>query len=126
GAEDAAEASAVIVALVRAKGDVKTRSPDNKTTPLLGSIQNCTLDAVDALIKAGSDLSAKSAGGATALELAEIYQRHDIAAALRKAGAKSIDAQTHDWPPCARVAAISLTCTSREIAGPSSDPPATS
>ena len=86
--QDAATASAVIVALVRAKGDVKTRDPDNKTTPLVGAVQSCTVAAVDALIAAGSDLSAKSAGGMTALQLADIFQRPEIAAALRKAGAK--------------------------------------
>jgi ankyrin repeat protein len=43
---------------------------------------------VDALIAAGSDLTAKSAGGMTALQLADIFQRPQIAAALRKAGAK--------------------------------------
>jgi hypothetical protein len=86
--QDAATASAVVVALVRAKGDVKTRDPDNKTTPLVGAVQSCTVAAVDALIAAGSDLTAKSAGGMTALQLADIFQRPDIAGALRKAGAK--------------------------------------
>lgn len=86
--QDAATASAVIVALVKGKGDVRTKDPDNKTTPLVGAVQSCSLDAVDALIAAGSDLSAKSAGGMTALQLADIFQRTDIAAALRKAGAK--------------------------------------
>ena len=87
-AQDAASASAVIVALVKAKGDVKTKDPDNKTTPLVGAVQSCNVDAVNALIAAGSDLSAKSAGGMTALQLADIFQRPEIAAALRKAGAK--------------------------------------
>ncbi len=86
--QDAATASAVIVALVKAKGDVKTKDPDNKTTPLVGSVQSCTVEAVQALIAAGSDLSAKSAGGMTALQLADIFGRPEIAAALRKAGAK--------------------------------------
>jgi hypothetical protein len=85
---DAAQASAVVVALVRAKGDVKTKDPDNKTTPLVGAVQSCNVEAIDALIKAGSDLTAKSAGGMTALQLADIFQRPDIAALLRKAGAK--------------------------------------
>lgn len=85
---DAAAASAVVVALVHGKGDVKTKDPDNQTTPLVGAVQSCTVDALDALVKAGSDLSAKSAGGATALQLAEIFQRQDIAALLRQAGAK--------------------------------------
>ena len=85
---DAANASAVIVALAKAKGDVSTRDPDNKTTPLVGAVQSCSVEAVQALIAAGSDLSAKSAGGMTALQLANIFQRPEIAAALRKAGAK--------------------------------------
>lgn len=86
--QDAATASAVVVALVKAKGDLKTKDPDNKTTPLVGAVQSCTVDAVQALIAAGSDLTAKSAGGMTALQLADIFQRAEIAAALRKAGAK--------------------------------------
>ena len=86
--QDAAAASAVIIALVKGKGDVKTKDPDNKTTPLVGAVQSCGIDAVQALIAAGSDLSATSAGGMTALQLAEIFQRAEIAAALRKAGAK--------------------------------------
>ena len=86
--QDAATASAVVVALVKAKGDVKTKDPDNKTTPLVGAVQSCNVDTVEALIAAGSDLSAKSAGGMTALQLADIFQRSEIAAALRKAGAK--------------------------------------
>jgi len=86
--QDAATASAVIIALVKGKGDVKTKDPDNKTTPLVGAMQSCNLAAVEALIAAGSDLSAKSAGGMTALQLADIFQRAEIAAALRKAGAK--------------------------------------
>jgi hypothetical protein len=86
--QDAATASAVIVALVKAKGDVRSKDPDNKTTPLVGAVQSCAVSAVDALVAAGSDLSAKSAGGMTALQLADIFQRPEIAAALRKAGAK--------------------------------------
>ena len=85
---DAATASAVVVALVAGKADVKTRDPDNQTTPLVGAVQSCGVDAIDALIKAGSDLSAKSAGGMTALQLADIFQRQDVAALLRKAGGK--------------------------------------
>ena len=86
--QDATTASAIVVALVKAKGDVKTKDPDNKTTPLVGSVQSCDVTAVDARIAAGSDLTAKSAGGMTALQLADIFGRPEIAAALRKAGAK--------------------------------------
>lgn len=86
--QQAAEGSAIVIALVAAKADVKTQDPDNKTTALVGSVQSCNVDAVNALIKAGSDLTAKSAGGMTALQLAVIFQKTDIADALRKAGAK--------------------------------------
>jgi ankyrin repeat protein len=83
-----AESAEVILALLAGKADVKTKDPDNGTTPLVGSIQSCNLAVVEALIKAGSDLNAKSNGGATALQLANIFQRPEIAAALKKAGAK--------------------------------------
>jgi hypothetical protein len=87
-AADPEKSAAIIIALVDAKGDVKTRDPDNKTTPLVGAVQSCKPEAIEALIKAGSDLTAKSAGGMTALQLADIFGRQDIAAILRKAGAK--------------------------------------
>ena len=85
---DAAKASAIVIALVKAKGDLKSKDPDNNTTPLLGAMQSCTVEAIDVLLKAGSDLTAKSAGGATALQLAEAFGRAEVAAILRKAGAK--------------------------------------
>jgi hypothetical protein len=81
-------ANDVILALLAGKADVKTKDPDNGTTALVGSVQSCSLAAVQALIKAGSDLTAKSNGGATALQLARIFQRADLVAALEKAGAK--------------------------------------
>jgi hypothetical protein len=87
-AQSPAESAAVIQALLAGKADVKTKDPDNGTTALVGSIQSCNLAAVEALIKAGSDLTAKSNGGATALQLAQIFQRPEIVAALQKAGAK--------------------------------------
>ena len=82
------EGSTVIISLLAAKADVRTTDPDNKTTALVGAVQSCNIDAINALIKAGSDLNAKSAAGTTALQLATIFQRPDIADALRKAGAK--------------------------------------
>jgi Ankyrin repeats (many copies) len=83
-AADPASASAVVVALVRAKADVRARDPDNQTTPLIGAVSSCTVEAIAALIDAGSDLSARSAGGATALQLAEVYQRPDVVKLLKK------------------------------------------
>jgi ankyrin repeat protein len=87
-AADQDQSAAIIIALVNAKSDVKSQDPDNKTTPLVGAVQSCKAEAIDALIKAGSDLGAKSAGGMTALQLADVFGRQDIAALLRKAGAK--------------------------------------
>jgi hypothetical protein len=87
-AQSQEESEAVIRALLAAKADVKTKDPDNGTTPLVGSVQSCSAGTVDALVKAGSDLSAKSNGGATALQLAKIFGRSEVAAVLEKAGAK--------------------------------------
>jgi hypothetical protein len=87
-AESPGESAEVIQALLAGKADVKTKDPDNGTTALVGSVQSCNLAAVEALIKAGSDLTAKSNGGTTAFQLATIYQRPGIAEALKKAGAK--------------------------------------
>ncbi len=87
-AHQPAESAAVIQALVAGRADVKTKDPDNGTTPLVGSTQSCTVAAVEALVKAGSDLTAKSNGGMTALQLARIFQRHDLVKVLEKASAK--------------------------------------
>jgi len=87
-AQSADESAAVIQALVAGKADVKTKDPDNGTTALVGAVQSCSAAAVEALVKAGSDLTAKSNGGMTALGLAQIFQRSDVVAVLQKAGAK--------------------------------------
>ena len=78
----------MIAALLEGKADVKSKDPDNGTTALVGAVQSCTPEAIEALVKAGSDLTATSNGGTTALQLATIYQRTDVAAMLKKAGAK--------------------------------------
>jgi hypothetical protein len=82
------ESAAVVQALLAAKADVKTKDPDNGTTALVGAVQSCSAAAVAALVKAGSDLTAKSNGGMTALQLARIFQRADVVAVLENAGAK--------------------------------------
>jgi Ankyrin repeats (3 copies) len=87
-AQSAEESAAVIQALIAGKADVKTKDPDNGTTALVGAVQSCSATAVAALVKAGSDLTAKSNGGMTALQLAKIFGRTDIADVLEKAGAK--------------------------------------
>lgn len=82
------ETAAVIAALVAGKADVKSKDPDNGTTALVGAVQSCPPGAIETLVKAGSDLTAKSNGGMTALQLANIFQRPEVAAVLAKAGAK--------------------------------------
>lgn len=82
------DAAAVVVALVAAKADVKSKDPDNGTTALVGAVQSCPPTAIDVLVKAGSDLTAKSNGGMTALQLAKIFGRSDVTDVLTKAGAK--------------------------------------
>ncbi|MGH9385337.1 MAG: ankyrin repeat domain-containing protein [Vicinamibacterales bacterium] len=87
-AQSRAESAAVITALLAGKADVKTKDPANGTTALVGAVQSCSADAVAALVKAGSDLSAKSNGGMTALQLARIFSRPEVVEVLEKAGAK--------------------------------------
>jgi hypothetical protein len=87
-AESPEESGTVIQALLAGKADVNKKSPDNGTTPLVGATQSCSVDAISALVKAGSDLTAKANSGLTALALAKIYQRADVVAILQKAGAK--------------------------------------
>jgi hypothetical protein len=79
---------AVILALIAGKADVKTKDPDNGTTALVGAVQSCSATVVAALVKAGSDLTAKSNGGMTALQLARIFSRAEVVEVLEKAGAK--------------------------------------
>jgi hypothetical protein len=87
-AQSADESAAVIEALIAGKADVKTKDPDNGTTALVGAVQSCSAAAVTALVKAGSDLTAKSNGGMTALQLAKIFGRPEVVSVLEKAGAK--------------------------------------
>lgn len=87
-AQSADESAAVIRALLAGKADVKTKDPQNGTTALVGATQSCSAAAIEALVKAGSDLNAKANSGMTALQLAKIFQRPDVVAILEKAGAK--------------------------------------
>jgi hypothetical protein len=87
-AQSPEESAAVIQALLAGKADVKTKDPQNGTTALVGATQSCSAAAVEALVKAGSDLNAKANSGMTALQLAKIFQRADVVEVLEKAGAK--------------------------------------
>ncbi len=82
------ESEAVIRALLAGKADVKTKDPQNGTTPLVGAVQSCSAGTVAALVKAGSDLTAKANSGMTAMQLAKIFGRQEVVAVLEKAGAK--------------------------------------
>jgi hypothetical protein len=87
-AQSQVESEAVIRALLAGKADVGTKDPDNGTTALVGAVQSCSAAAVEALVKAGSDLTARSNGGMTALQLAKIFGRADVTAVLEQAGAR--------------------------------------
>jgi hypothetical protein len=82
------ESEAVIKALLDGKADVRSRDPDNGTTALVWAAGSCSVGAVEALINAKSDLTAKSNGGATALQIARSMGRQDVVTVLEKAGAK--------------------------------------
>ena len=79
--------TAIIQALIDAKGDVKAKDM-NDSTPLLWAVQSCELPVIEALVKAGSDVNAKAKGGATPLMMATVLSKTEIAAVLEKAGAK--------------------------------------
>lgn len=83
-----ADAGAEIVRTLVAAGAKVNVKDDNNATPVLNAVSGCPLVAIEALIKAGADVNAKAKGGATPLMMAEAMNRPDVAAALRKAGAK--------------------------------------
>ena len=80
-------ATAVIVRLASAKPDAKKKSPEGQTV-LVSALQSCSVEAIDALIKAGADVNAKAPSGLSVLALADVFQKADVAELLRKAGAK--------------------------------------
>lgn len=79
---------AVVRALIAGGADVSSQESTNETTALIGGMQACALATLEALVKAGASPSVKTKAGISALQLAEIFQRADVAAMLRKAGAK--------------------------------------
>lgn len=79
--------TAIMQALIDAKGDVKAKDM-NDSTPLLWAVQSCEPAMIAALIKAGSDVNAKAKGGATPLMMATVLSKPEIVALLKKAGAK--------------------------------------
>lgn len=78
---------AVVDALLAGGADPNIKD-DNGSTPLIWASQNCGPAVVQSLVKAGADVNAKAKGGATALMMAEVMNRAENAAILKKAGAK--------------------------------------
>lgn len=78
----------VVMYLIEAGANVNAVD-DVNTTALMRMAEKCdATDAVVALIKAGTKLDVKSAGGATALDLANYSQCSDNAAAIEAAAKK--------------------------------------
>jgi uncharacterized protein len=82
------EAFEIVKALLGAGAKADAGARDG-ITPLLNAAQYCTgPDIVKALIAAGADVNTKAPGGATPLMFAKIFNKKEIEAELRKAGAK--------------------------------------
>ncbi len=77
----------MIKALLAGGGPVDAKD-ENGSTPLLWAAQLCDAEAVKALIAAKANVNAKAKGGATPLMMAGVFQRTEIVALLKKAGAK--------------------------------------
>ena len=60
----------------------------NDSTPLIWAAQTCSPRMVEALIKAGGNVNARAKGSATPLMMAEVMNRAEVVALLKKAGAK--------------------------------------
>ena len=83
-----AEALEMTKALLAAGAKVDAGAKDG-VTPLLDAAQHCKgVEIVDLLIKAGANVNTKAPGGATPLLFAKIFNKKEIEAALRRAGAK--------------------------------------
>lgn len=86
-ADDVSAAVSVIRSLLAAHA--KVDAPDeNNSTALIWAAQMCPLEAVELLVKAGANVNARAKGGATPLMMAEVMKKDDVAAFLKKAGAK--------------------------------------
>ncbi len=78
----------VAVSLVFGGADVNARNPVNGNTALMLAANRGALAVVEALMAAGADVNARADDGWTALEAAEMIGDDDIAAMLRRAGAR--------------------------------------
>lgn len=77
----------VVECLLAAGVDVNIRSEKQKLTPLISAACCGSMEAVQALIKAGADIDAQSSTGNTALMLAIDRGKIDVAVAIIEAGA---------------------------------------
>ena len=78
----------IVKALLGAKATVDPRD-QNGSTPLLWAVSTqCPADMVAAFIAAGANVNAKAKGGGTPMMFAKVFNRSDLIAMLRKAGAK--------------------------------------
>lgn len=85
--DDPAARVSIIRSLIAAH--VKVDAPDeNNSTALIWAAQSCPLEAVELLVKAGANVNARAKGSATPLMMADVMNRTDVAAFLKKSGAK--------------------------------------
>jgi ankyrin repeat protein len=79
--------------LIASGADVNQRGGVNDWTPLMHAVHKNQIATVRLLIQAGADINAVAGarGGDTALRLAMVQDRPEIAALLREHGAKSPD-----------------------------------
>ena len=87
GREPESARTPIVRALLAARGDVNAQD-QNRSTPLIWAVQTCDTAFIEALLNAGANVNARAAGGGTALVLADALGKTEIAAMLRKAGAK--------------------------------------
>ena len=78
----------VALSLVFGGADVNARNTVNGNTALMLAANRGALAIVEALMAAGADVNARADDGWTALEAAEMIGDDDIAAMLRRAGAR--------------------------------------
>ena len=81
---------AITEALLAAGADANVKDQNN-STPLIWAAQACSPRVVGALIKAGGDVNAKANGGASALMMAEVMQRNEVAAIAEAGGGEALE-----------------------------------
>lgn len=81
--------AAEMVKILLAAGAKVDAGATNGITPLLSAAQHCSgVEVVKSLLAAGANVNTRAPGGATPLMFAKIFNRKEMEAVLRKAGAK--------------------------------------